>query len=129
MMSSDSKYIEYAKDDGYQIITIPDNLNDRVSSALDVKGNEIMDIEKYAVEWNENFEFEFVKSLQLSKSEKDIFALKEAIVSWFPSTNNNVKEILISNVMRPDDYSGNDAAGLWIPSDRRIIIHRNQLKK
>lgn len=129
MMSSDSKYIEYAKNEGYQIITIPDNLKDRVSSALDVKGNEIMDIEKYAVEWNENFEFDFVKPSQLSKSEKEIFALKETIVSWFPRTNRNAKEILISNVMRPDDYSGNDAAGLWVPSDRRIIIHRNQLKK
>src|SRR5690625_4547580 len=93
MISSNSKYIEYAKNEGYQIITIPDNLKNRVSSALDVKGNEIMDIEKYAVEWNETFEFDFVKSSQLSKSEKDIFALKETIVSWFPRTSTNVKEI------------------------------------
>lgn len=39
-----------------------------------------MDIEKYAVEWNENFEFDFVKPSQLSKSEKEIFALKETKV-------------------------------------------------
>lgn len=128
MMSSDSKYIEYAKSEGYHIVTIPDNLKSKVDSTLDIKGNTIMNLDKYAEGWNQNFEFNFVKPSQLNKSEQEVFHLKETVINWFPKTKKNVKEILISNIMRPDDYSGNDANGLWIPSEQRIIIHRRQLQ-
>lgn len=129
IMSSDSKYIDYAKDEGYRIITIPDNLKSKVYATPDIKGNEMMSIEKYATEWNQNFEFDFVKQSQLNKKEKDIFAHKDTIMSWFPSAHKKVKNIAISNAMRPDDYTGNDAAGLWISDEKKIIIHRNQLQR
>jgi hypothetical protein len=39
-----------------------------------------------------------------------------------------VKEIRISETMRPDFASNCDAAGLWEPHKRRIIIKRSQLR-
>ena len=33
-----------------------------------------------------------------------------------------VKEIKISETMRPDSFTGSDALGLWDKSDRTIII-------
>lgn len=124
-----NKYVDYAKDEGFRIVTVTDNLKSRLYETPDITGNEIMGLEKYAEEWNENFEFAFVKPSQLNRVEKEVFEFKETIISWFPGAKRKVKEVMISNVMRPDSYTGRDAAGLWQPNERRIIIHRNQLQK
>lgn len=85
-------------------------------------------METYALEWNEHFEFDIVKVNQLTAKEKEIFNYKDTIVSWFPKKSNLINDIVISNSMRPDNYTGNDALGLWEPSTKRIIIKRSQLK-
>ena len=43
-------------------------------------------------------------------------------------TEKSVKEIKISETMRPDNFTGSDALGLWDESERRIIIKRSQLQ-
>ena len=30
--------------------------------------------------------------------------------------------------MRPDDYKGSEASGLWIESEKKILINRKQLR-
>ncbi|PJN86834.1 ATP-binding protein [Bacillus sp. mrc49] len=121
------KYLSYAKDEGMRIVTIPDNLATKLQSNKDLNGNTFRNLETYAVEWNENFEFQIVDVKNLSKKEKEIFAYKDTIVGWFPNKKGVLKSIVISETMRPDNYSGGDALGLWDESNKRILIKRSQL--
>ncbi|MCM3149849.1 ATP-binding protein [Bacillus pumilus] len=122
------KYLNYAKEEGIRIITVPDSLANKLETSKDLNGNNFGNLETYALEWNEQFEFDIVKVNQLTAKEKEIFNYKDIIVSWFPKKSNLVNDIVISNSMRPDNYTGNDALGLWEPSTKRIIIKRSQLK-
>lgn len=122
------KYLSYAKEEGIRIITVPDSLANKLETSKDLNGNNFRNLETYAVEWNEQFEFEIVNVNQLTVKEKEIFNHKDILVSWFPKKSNLVKDIVISNTMRPDNYTGTDALGLWEPSTKRIVIKRSQLK-
>lgn len=122
------KYLSYAKDEGMRIITVPDSLASKLQTSKDLNGNSFRNLETYAVEWNEKFEFEIVDIKDLTKKEKEIFAYKDTILSWFPKKSDIVKSIVISETMRPDNYSGGDSLGLWEPFNKRIIIKRSQLQ-
>ncbi|MED1568623.1 ATP-binding protein [Bacillus paramycoides] len=123
-----SKYINYAKDEGHRIVTIPETLALKLPQVKDISGNEMVNLDHYSVHWNDSFEFEFVDEKDLSKKEKEIYELKHVIVEWFPKNKKPVKEIKISETMRPDNFTGSDALGLWDESNRRIIIKRSQLQ-
>ncbi|MFB5198534.1 ATP-binding protein [Neobacillus sp. KR4-4] len=122
------KYLSYAKDEEMRIITVPDLLASKLENSKDLNGNDFRNLETYAVEWNEKFEFEIVDLGKMNKKEKEIFAYKDTIVGWFPKKSNVVKSIVVSETMRPDDNNGGDALGLWEPANKRIIIKRSQLK-
>lgn len=122
------KYLSYAKEEGLRIITVPDSLANKLDTSKDLNGNKFRNLETYALEWNEQFEFEIVNVNQLSAKEREIFNYKDTIVSWFPKRSNPVRDIVISASMRPDNYTGTDALGLWEPSTKRIIIKRSQLE-
>jgi hypothetical protein len=122
------KYLSYAKEEGMRIITVPDSLTNKLETSKDLNGNHFRNLETYALEWNEQFEFDIVNPNQLTGKEREILNYRDIIVSWFPKKNNLIKDIMISNTMRPDNYTGNDALGLWEPSTKRIIIKRSQLK-
>lgn len=121
------KYINYAKEEGIRIVTVPDNLALKLQSSKDLNGNEFRDLDVFAAEWNQNFEFKLVDYKKLSKREKEVFDHKDTILNWFPHQRKAVKTIVISETMRPDNYSGDDALGLWEPANKRIIIKRSQL--
>lgn len=124
-----SKYLSYAKEEGIRIVTVPDSLAIKLETSKDLNGNQFRNLDTYSVEWNTQFEFELVKLDQLTAKEREIFNYKDIIVNWFPKRGNPVKEIVISATMRPDNYTGSDALGLWEPSTKRIIIKRSQLKE
>ncbi|MFU8691085.1 ATP-binding protein [Rossellomorea sp. FS2] len=122
------KYLKYAKDEGLKIITVPDTLAEKLQTTTDLKGEQFRNLEVYAQEWNEQFEFKIIPYKQLTSKEREILKHKEIIESWFSTRKSPVKEVVISETMRPDQYTGGDALGLWEPSSKRIIIKRSQLK-
>ena len=122
------KYLSYAKDEGIRIITVPDSLSNKLKTSKDLGGNSFRNLETYALEWNEKFEFDIINLNQLTVKEREIFNYKDAIINWFPKKSNLIKDIVLSNTMRPDNYTGSDALGVWEPSTKRIIIKRSQLK-
>ncbi|MFB9974580.1 ATP-binding protein [Allobacillus sp. SKP2-8] len=122
------KYVKYAEQDGLQIITIPDSLAGKLVTAKDLDGNSFRDIDLYAREWNEKFEFDIIPENQLTKKEREVFNYKDTIVNWYPNSLKGIKDIVISNTMSPNNYTGTDALGIWEPSTKRIIIKRTQLK-
>ena len=84
MMNSKSKYVSYAQDEGRRIVTIPENLSGKLRNTKDIKGNEMVNLDKYVTEWNENFKFDLVKETELSQNEREVFSYKDIIIKWFP---------------------------------------------
>lgn len=119
--------IDRARNDGYEIVPIQDNVKAKLSGTTDFAGNPVRDVNQYASEWNNSFQFEYVNENDLSVNELRIFHQTEALLSVIGGWPRSVKEILLSNTMRYDVQVYSDASGLWDPENKRIIIKRDQL--
>jgi len=120
--------VDRAKDDGFKVITIPESIKEKIKGLKDIDGNPIRDLDEYTTEWNESFEFKFVKDKDLSKSEKEIFNRREDILKLIGGKPKKVKKILISETMRLDAFGYKESVGIWEERSGRVIIKRTQLK-
>jgi hypothetical protein len=119
--------VDEAKRGGYRIITVPDNLKERISGTKDIEGNIIRDLNQFYKEYDESFEFKFIPPNELSASEKRIFDQTDKIFSLIGGRPRVIKEIKISGTMRKEFGSFTEAVGVWDPEKGRIIIKRDQL--
>jgi len=120
--------VDRAKNDGYEIVTIPENIREKIRGQVDSSGNIIRDLEQFNIEWNERFEFKFVDEKDFSPRELTNFQRTKDIMDFIGGMPKNVMEIRISETMRLDTHSFTEAVGLWESSKKRIIIKRDQLK-
>ena len=120
--------VHRAKDDGFKVITIPENIKEKIKGLKDLDGNPIRDLDEYTTEWNKSFEFKFVKEKNLTKKEKEIFDKKDNILKLIGGKPKKVKSILISETMRLDTMGYKEAVGIWEEHSGRVIIKRTQLK-
>lgn len=125
--TSASSAVDFALNDGYKIVTVSESIKQRLKGMQDLQGNPVRDLGVYKLEFAESFEFTFVEPKKLSASERAIFDMREKIANLVGGLPREVKEILISETMRPDFASTCDAAGLWEPGNQRIIIKRSEL--
>jgi len=126
--TSASSAINHALNDGYKAVTVPESIKERLRGMKDVRGNPVRDLDVYKQEFAESFEFTFVQRNKLSAVERAIFDMHEKVAKLVGGLPREVKEILISETMRPDFASTCDAAGLWEPANERIIIKRSELR-
>jgi hypothetical protein len=94
--------IEEAKISGHQIISIPENLKEKIKGGLDLSGKPIIDILQFATNYNDSFSFEFVPFEQLTDKEKEVYNLSNDILNLVDGKPRIVKEIKISATMRKD---------------------------
>src|SRR5262249_42652398 len=120
--------IDHAKSDGMKIVTVPDKLKNSLSGLCDLEGNPVRDLGVYQSEWEQSFEFKFVKPEQLTKAEAKIFALRTKIAGLVGGLPKAVRQVKISETMRPDFLNGSMTTGLWESASGSIIILRSQLK-
>ncbi len=123
------KYVDEAKQAGFEIVTIPDNVKDKISGQSDFSGNPIQDLNRFQSDWNDSFQFKFVEPHILSPSEKAIYDTIPRIVELIGGLPANVKQIRVSETMRMETYAFVEAVGLWESSTGSIIIKRAQLRK
>ena len=126
MNDESNKFVRYAKEEGKRVVIVSSNLMDKVQDVKDISGAPINTVLNYAMEWTASFEFDFVDENKLKTSEKKIFSRKDEILNYFPR-NKKVKEILVSETMRPNLMTGADANGAWDEANKRVIIKRSQL--
>jgi hypothetical protein len=119
--------IDYAISEGCNVITIPDNIRHTVSGLTDANGQPVRDLSVLRQEWSKGFEFSFVGVEDLTRSERGIFEKWRSIAQLGGGLPANVKEIKISETMRPDAINGDNTVGLWEPGHSRIILKRCQL--
>lgn len=118
--------VDNAKRDGLSIVVIPDTISQKIHGVQDILGNMMKDLGQYNTEWNESFEFKFVKPSELTTSERKIYDKTLDIFNLIGGKPKVIQEIFISETMRREE-SGADAVGLW--GGGRIVIKRDQLKK
>lgn len=125
-MFSNSKLVEYAKDDGYRVVVVPVALADKLPGVRDSHGEPIRDLDVFHREWDASITFSFIDPDALETSERAVFDRTQRIMALLGSWCPKVSGVLISETMRVD-RSGYEVAGLWRPEDRSIVIKRDQL--
>lgn len=124
---SSANMVDEAKSGGYKIVTVPDNLKERIRGLEDISGNTIRDLSQFYREYEESFEFEFVATSRLSVFEKKVFEKTDKILSLIGGRPRMIKEIKISETMRKELAPFVEAEGLWEGATGSIIIKRTQL--
>lgn len=117
--------VDRAKGDGKRVVTVPDSTGRELRSESDIEGEEIRDVEVFKKEWEDSFEFDWVDETDLTANEREVWDLKEDVLSLV-GIDNRINQVRISETMRSLDY-GWKAEGLWEPETRRIIIKRDAL--
>jgi hypothetical protein len=85
------------------------------------------DLEAYATEWNESFQFKFVGERELTRSERAVFAKTDSIFGLIGGRPKAIKQVLISETMRTDTVGYQEASGIWEPGTQRVIVKRDRL--
>lgn len=119
-------FIDRAKNDGYEIVTISEKIKDKISGQDDYDNNPIVDLKEYVEEWSDSFEFKFIEKSQLTHKELGIYETAHEIFNLIGGKPSVIKEVKISETMRPNNYTLSDAAGFWNGSE--IIIRRSELQ-
>ena len=120
--------VDRATKDGYQVVTIPENVKYKIRDHIDHEGNPIRDLGTYTTQWNESFRFEFINENNLTKKEREVFNQTDAIFKVIGGRPKAIKEIRISRTMRAETFNNREARGIWEGDTGRIIIKRDQLK-
>lgn len=121
-------FVDKAKGDGFRVVTIPENIQQKIRGLEDLSGNPIRDLEQFKNEWNQSFEFKFVNPKGLTREERMVFDKTKQIVDLIGGLPKNVKKVMISETMRMKISSYREATGLWEAVEERIIIKRTQLR-
>jgi hypothetical protein len=121
-------FVDRAKDDGYRVVVVPQNIRRKLKDAVDVTGAPIIDLDTYKSRWNESFVFAFVAPEDLTADERDVFRQNDAILALRGGRPSNVHDILVSETMRIASAGYSETSGLWEPKEHRIIIKRSELR-
>jgi hypothetical protein len=119
-------YIDEARESGYEIVTIPTNLETKIQGQSDISGNSIMDFSQFSHDRNENFEYSFINYENLSNSEKTIYNTSEKIIKLIGGKPYRLNEIKVSETMQKDETTFRPADGVW--DSPNIIIKRSVLQ-
>jgi len=127
-LMSSAALIARAQNDGYRIVVVPHALSSKLPLLKDTRGDPVRNLEEYRREWNESFEFKIVTAEQLTPAEHRVYALTEPIMELAGKKHMRVKAVIISETMRLDPYTDNEAIGVWEEQVGRIVIKRDQLR-
>ena len=118
--------IDEAKRRNEQIILLPENIFNKIDKIKDASGNPIRTLQRYIQERHQSFQFHFISPADLTEEERNIFNYINQIFMLIGGVPHQVKEIVISETMRPGDTV--NTLGLWRFEENQIIILRSQLQ-
>lgn len=120
--------VEYAREEGYRLVLVPDDLAAKIGGLEDLEGRPMLDLDAYREVWNDSFTFQFVDPSEFTPAEARVYALTDEIVArtGIDPDQAGVREILISETLRMAE-SGRMIFGLYDPATQRIVIRRDRL--
>jgi hypothetical protein len=119
--------VHYAREDGYRIVVVSDDIARSLKDQTDLNGNPMFDISRFHEEWNDSFTYNFVDPDQLSMAERDVYDLTDPTAELAGVDLLSEKILVaVSETTRLSD-GGAQVAGVWEPLERRIVVRRDQL--
>lgn len=125
MRDMDGNRRDIIRSSGKEIITISDNVLNRITDEFDDEGQSIATVDIFMEEYVLGFRYNFINEIKLSKTEKEIFSQKNKVCHYF-EMDRYIHKIKISETIRPTVY-GDDACGEYDSYEDIIIIRRDQL--
>jgi hypothetical protein len=126
-MAEDTAQLRYAREDGYRIVVVPEDIARSLGGLLDLNGRPMVDLDGYRNEWNSSFSFTFIDADAMTPAETAIFARTREISALVGADLARRRiAVLISETMRLNE-TGDPVLGLWEAAERRIVIRRDQL--
>jgi hypothetical protein len=126
-LAENTAQVRYAKEDGYRVVVVPDDIARSLGSLTDLDGRPIVDLNRYRDEWNDSFSFTFVEAGTMTASEQAVFARTGEIAALaHVDLSRSRVSVLVSETMRLNDV-GDPVLGVWESGERRIVIRRDQL--
>ncbi len=92
------------KASGHQIISIPENLKEKIKGGTDLSGKPIIDISQFTTTYNDSFSFDFVAIENLTPKEREVYNLTNDILNLIDGKPRIVRDIKISTTMRKDFF-------------------------
>jgi hypothetical protein len=123
-----ANFVQRAKDDGYDIIVVPDTIRVKLPKLRDALGNPIRDLGQYRNEWQDSFRFTFIDPDNLTEAERALWDALPAVFATRGGRPRQIKDVRISATMRLIEGGYQEAVGLWQPAEGRIIIKRDRLE-
>lgn len=121
-------FVGRAANDGYRIVTVPENIRRKLSTVKDAAGEPIRDLSQYRQEWNQSFQFRFVEPGNLTSAEGAIWSLLPNIFALRGGRPKRIRDVRISETMRLTPGKFHEATGVWDESVGVIVVKRSQLK-
>jgi hypothetical protein len=127
-LAEGSPQLRYAQDDGYRLVTVPDDIARRLGSMTDLAGQPMVDLGRYRQEWNDSFTFTFVTPEEFTPAEREVFDQTGALLRLVGCRlgAGRVTRVLVSETMRLSE-AGDMELGLWDELEGRIIVRRSEL--
>jgi hypothetical protein len=126
-MAEDTAQMRYARDDGYRVVVVPEDIARSLGKLADLQGNPLVDLDRYRTEWNDSFSYIFVETDYLTPVEQSTLARTPEIGALVGTDLARDKiTVRISERMRLNE-TGDPVLGVWEASERRIVIRRDQL--
>lgn len=120
--------IDQAQADGLKVISIPGHIRARLEGLKDLQRKPVRTLAVAAKEWDTSFKFDFVAEQSLTPAERTVWGLRDRIIQAVGGLPGRVKEIRVSNTMRPELGHTDEVVGLWDPGPGRVTIKRTQLR-
>ena len=127
-LSYAADFVQRARNDGYEIIVVPETIRRKLPSLRDAAGNPIRDLDRYRDEWQDSFRFTFVDPADFSAAERTVWDALPRIFAARGGRPRNVRDVRVSETMRLMESRYQEAVGLWEPGEGRVIVKRTQLQ-
>ena len=127
-LSYAAEFVQRARNDGYEIIVVPETIRRKLPSLRDAAGKPIRDLDRYRDEWQDSFRFTFVDPADFSAAERAVWDALPRIFAARGGRPRNVRDVRISETMRLMEGRYQEAVGVWEPGESRLIVKRTQLQ-
>jgi hypothetical protein len=119
--------VHYARDDGYRVVIVPDDIARALFRLTDLDGNPMFELTRFHQEWNDSFTYSFVTADQLTPTERAVYELTQAAAGLAGIDLAHASIVVaISETTRLSER-GAEVVGVWEPGERRIVVRRDQL--
>lgn len=116
--------LDNAKADGYEVQIITGQQKSKLQEQMVNGGPTIRIVENYIQEYNDSFQFDFIKPEMLTEAERSVYAKTEELLALVGLTGSNAPPVRISEIMRA---TNDHFDGLWSNKLKVIIIRRHVL--